>query len=290
MPSAGVSAGWRRLPTLTGVTFTTTHLPAYLRAALASDPGRPRMTFYDDATGERVELSAQTLANWVTKTMNLLIDDLEVESGARVSLHLPRHWLGAVWIIAIDAVGAELLDDDRGDIDLHADLVVLGPEGLPHRHTVQELATVPEIFAVSLAPMAMPFGTVGNAARPPGTRDFCAEVRLMPDQVISLPDAPGRWADDGVARAEQLDLHEADRVAVTGEHLNAVAYLEQWIAPLAVDGSVVWTRNADAQNFVSRLMEEQVTVALGALPDGVTVPANVRHLSPPAPPQGPWAR
>ena len=39
-----------------------------LRSALAADPGRPLVTFYDDATGERVELSVATFANWVAKT------------------------------------------------------------------------------------------------------------------------------------------------------------------------------------------------------------------------------
>jgi hypothetical protein len=34
--------------------------PAALSAALTSAPSRPLVTFYDDATGERVELSVAT--------------------------------------------------------------------------------------------------------------------------------------------------------------------------------------------------------------------------------------
>jgi hypothetical protein len=34
---------------------------------LRSDPVGPRVTYYDDATGERIELSAATLANWAAK-------------------------------------------------------------------------------------------------------------------------------------------------------------------------------------------------------------------------------
>ena len=52
-----------------------------LRSALAADPARPLVTFYDDATGERVELSVATFANWVAKTANLLQDELA--AGAR---------------------------------------------------------------------------------------------------------------------------------------------------------------------------------------------------------------
>ena len=37
-----------------------------------SAAARPLITFYDDATGERVELSAATTANWAAKAANLL--------------------------------------------------------------------------------------------------------------------------------------------------------------------------------------------------------------------------
>ncbi len=67
-----------------------------LRSALASDPGRPLVTFYDDATGERVELSVATFANWVAKTANLLQADPAAEPGDRVDHEAdagPRHGL-----------------------------------------------------------------------------------------------------------------------------------------------------------------------------------------------------
>ena len=44
----------------------------HLRRALADDPANPRLTYYDDASGERVELSTTTLVNWVAKTVNVL--------------------------------------------------------------------------------------------------------------------------------------------------------------------------------------------------------------------------
>jgi uncharacterized protein (TIGR03089 family) len=49
---------------------------ALLATARDRDPARPLVTHYDDATGERVELSATTLENWVSKTANLLQDEL----------------------------------------------------------------------------------------------------------------------------------------------------------------------------------------------------------------------
>ena len=52
-----------------------------LATALRDDPARPLLTFHDDATGERTELSVATFANWVAKTANLLADDLGAGPG-----------------------------------------------------------------------------------------------------------------------------------------------------------------------------------------------------------------
>lgn len=98
-----------------------------LRSALAADPARPLVTFYDDATGERVELSVATFANWVAKTANLLQSDLAAEPGDRLALLLPAHWQSAVWLLACSSVG--VVADVQGD-PAAADLVVSGPDTL----------------------------------------------------------------------------------------------------------------------------------------------------------------
>ena len=69
-------------------------LDQLLRAA--PDPSQPLLTYYDMATGERVELSSTTTANWVAKTSNFLVDDLDAEPGTRIRIGLPSHWLTAV--------------------------------------------------------------------------------------------------------------------------------------------------------------------------------------------------
>ena len=53
---------------------------------LRADPVGPRITYYDDATGERIELSAVTLANWAAKTGNLLRDELGGGPASRVAV------------------------------------------------------------------------------------------------------------------------------------------------------------------------------------------------------------
>ena len=52
---------------------------------LRDNPGQPLVTFYDDATGERTELSATTYANWVSKTAGVLVDDLGLDVGDTVA-------------------------------------------------------------------------------------------------------------------------------------------------------------------------------------------------------------
>src|SRR6476619_5240625 len=102
--------------------------PAALTASLRGDPGRPLVTFYDDATGERVELSVTTYANWVAKTAGLVQDELDVERGGLVLADLPTHWLGAVWLGAAWTAGLVVTDDPA--LADEADLVVCGPDGV----------------------------------------------------------------------------------------------------------------------------------------------------------------
>src|SRR5215212_11295858 len=91
---------------------------ALLANARDRDPARPLLTHYDDATGERVELSAATLDNWVAKTANLLQDEFDVGPGSTVALATPVHWQTAAVLLAVWSCGATVLetaaeDDDR---------------------------------------------------------------------------------------------------------------------------------------------------------------------------------
>lgn len=79
---------------------------------LRRDPGRPRLTWYGP-DGERIELSGHVLDNWVAKTANLLVEELDCGPGTTVRLDLPPHWRAVVWALAVWRVGAHLsLDPD----------------------------------------------------------------------------------------------------------------------------------------------------------------------------------
>src|SRR4051812_50149988 len=89
---------------------------------LRADATRPRVTFYDDepgpTRGERIELSARVLANWVAKAGNALQEEYDAAPGTVVRLDLPAlHWRTAYWALAVWSVGAAV-SLVEGDADL----------------------------------------------------------------------------------------------------------------------------------------------------------------------------
>lgn len=92
-----------------------------VEAMTRSDATAPRLTFYDRSDeptrGERIELSAKVLTNWVSKAANLLTEEFDVEADTRVGINLPAaHWRTAYWCLAAWSLGAcvEFSDSDAG--------------------------------------------------------------------------------------------------------------------------------------------------------------------------------
>ena len=97
----------------------TTVSSAILDPLMAANPAGPRITYYDDATGERIELSTATLANWAAKTANLLRDELGAGPGSRVAVLLPAHWQTAAVLFGVWWIGSEVvLAGEPADIAL----------------------------------------------------------------------------------------------------------------------------------------------------------------------------
>ncbi|MFE4651242.1 TIGR03089 family protein [Streptomyces sp. NPDC056707] len=235
-----------------------------LRSALAADPARPMVTFYDDATGERVELSVATFANWVAKTANLLQGDLAAEPGDRLALLLPAHWQSAVWLLACSSVG--VVADVQGD-PAGADLVVTGPDTLDAARACRG-----ERIALALRPLGGRFPQA-----PEGFADYAVEVPSQGDRFAPYapvdPDAPaltvgglGLTAAQLVARAREdalkLGLTPGSRL-LTGRTYDSWDGLSTGLfAPLAAGGSVVLCRHLgqlDEDGLAKRVESERVT-------------------------------
>src|SRR5690242_2919202 len=78
---------------------------AMFDAASQQDAARPLLTYYDDATNERTELSGATLGNWVAKTANMLVDECGVEPGQWAAVGLPPHWQTAAVLLGCWTAG-----------------------------------------------------------------------------------------------------------------------------------------------------------------------------------------
>jgi uncharacterized protein (TIGR03089 family) len=142
-----------------------------LAAELRRDPGRPLLTWYDEGTGDRVELSVTTYANWVAKASSLLADEHDLERGDVLLVDLPSHWLGPVFLGAAWTVGLAVAFPG---LDVEPSAVVCGPDGL--RAWAPRADDLP-VLACSLLPMGVRFAE----PLPPGVHDVGVEVWGQPD-------------------------------------------------------------------------------------------------------------
>jgi uncharacterized protein (TIGR03089 family) len=253
-------------------------LPSDLLAAtVRREPAAPLLTYYDDATGERVELSATTLANWVAKTANLLQDEFDVGPGSTVVVALPVHWQTAAVLLAVWSCGATVVDtaaEDEGRLG-EGDVVLAAQDRLAALEDLE----VPDLLGLSLHPLGM--GMAGYAGP---ARDFALEVRTHGDTFMAYeapdPGSPGLLLGgltltlEGLVTAgrelgQRLGLRSGDRVLVdeqTALEAGPVAWL---LAPLAAGASLVLCRQPAPDVLPRRAADERVTATLGLRIDGV---------------------
>src|SRR3954447_19860270 len=159
-----------------------------LATNLRSDPGRPFLTFYEERTGERVELSVTTYANWVAKTASLLVEQHGLERGDVLVVDLPTHWLGpvflgAAWLAGLTVAFPGNAATDEAATDVTPDAVACGPDGLSA--WAGRAGEIP-VLACSLLPMGVRF----KDPLPPGVHDVGLEVWSQPDAFVA-EDPPG---------------------------------------------------------------------------------------------------
>ncbi len=232
--------------------------PPLVADRLRTDPGRPLLTAYDDATGERTELSATTYANWVSKTANLLTDELGLEAGDTMLIDLPAHWLVPVFLGAAWCAGVAVSQTPR----VRHDLVVCGPE------SIAENADSIPVVACSLLPFAvrfaepLPSGVHDYGLLWPGQSDvFLGVDPPSPDTVAWVSEERPRTQSELLEAAAALNHTPGVRL-LTDVHPASQAGVPAFLAPLVSDGSVVLLRHAEDATWSARREDERTTAEL----------------------------
>ncbi|MER7458251.1 TIGR03089 family protein [Micromonospora sp. NPDC126480] len=220
-----------------------------LADAVASDPTRPLLTWYDDATGERTELSGATCANWVAKTANLLVDGLGLGPGDAAGVLLPPHWQTAAVLLGCWSAGLTVADTP-GDVD-----VLFAGAG---RLAEADGWSAGDRYALALDPFALPMRQV-----PAGFADFVSEVRTHGDHFTPYA-GPGPEDAEllarAAARATELELTPGARVLIdVDRYPDPVDWL---LAPLAARASTVLVANPDPAHLPARAETERATLTL----------------------------
>jgi uncharacterized protein (TIGR03089 family) len=234
--------------------------------AAAAGLDQPLLTYYDDATGERTELSAAQLSGWASRTAGLLHDGCGLAHGDRVAVLLPPHWQTAAVLLGAWSAGLAVsfrLAATAGLVGCEPfDAVFVSSTRLDD--WLEDVPEAPHRFVLGLAQVP--------ARVPDGYRDFIAEVGRYSDALPAY--APlhrdfaatvdgttfREWGGLGQALAERLDLYPGDRLLIdAGEHEHPVTWL---LAPLAAGASVVLCANLDPSAVEARVAAEHVTRVL----------------------------
>jgi uncharacterized protein (TIGR03089 family) len=216
-------------------------------AVISTDATRPLLTYFDDATGERTEVSGATLGNWIAKTANLITDGEGLGPGDAAAVRLPAHWQTAAILLGCWSAGLAVS--------------LSGPEPTPigFASTVglDDMVSA-EPYALALTPMAMPF----RPGPPAGAHDYATQVRGYGDHFNGPPISPDALAyvsgvrhRELVAAARLVPMPPGARVLIDGDLVtDPVSWL---VAPLLAATSVVLCRNLDPDRLAARLTSER---------------------------------
>ena len=235
----------------------TTVSSAILDPLLAVNPAGPRITYYDDATGERIELSTATLANWAAKTANLLRDELGATPGSRVAVLLPAHWQTVAVLFGIWWIGGEVVLGGASD-ESGCDIALCTTDRLGEA----DAAGAQEVAVLSLDPFGKPVPDL-----PVGVTDYATAVRVHGDQIVpertAGPALDGRSVDDVLAAARasasSQGLTATDRIMSSAGWNNAEDLTDHLLAVYAAGASLVQVANPDPGLAERRRQTEKLT-------------------------------
>ena len=213
-------------------------ITALLGRELRRDGARPFLTWYDDATGDRVELSIATTCNWAAKIANYLADELDLQPGDDVTVGPALHWTTAVCLLGAWSGGAHVVFGGPATVAFASDAMGLGLSQL--------VGSQPDDIVMPVDVSSEPALTIGART----------------------------WSHDelGHAAMHGAQMHGLD---ATTRVLSVLAYDTVdgvdagLLVPLAAGGSVVLVMNADESQLAPKVDAEKVTHSAGVHTPGV---------------------
>lgn len=225
------------------------------------------ITYYDDATGERVGLTAAELGGWSAATASLLTGECGLGPGKRAGVLLPPHWQTAAVLLGAWSAGLEVsfrgwstagLSNDGPDLD------VMFVERRRVGNWLDDVPPAAHQFTLGLAPNGAAADDV-----PEGYRDFPPAVRAHlgatppPDRAgtaaAAIPDGTtfGEYGATAAAIARSRGIGSGDRVLIGTDVSEEPLF---WLlAPLTAGASIVLCANLDRSRLDERMTAEGVT-------------------------------
>ncbi len=179
-------------------------VPALLTTLRTVQATSPRLTWYGP-DGERVELSGKVLDNWVAKTANYVVDELDAGPGSVIDIDMPAHWRSLCWVLAAWQAGAAVSYGPGTGMN-HDVTVTTGPLA------AEPGSPGPRPLTVAVALGALEMRWAGNL--PAGVLDYAAEVRARGDVFVSFAEPTG--TDVAVVGSDSADPAAALGAATLG--------------------------------------------------------------------------
>lgn len=234
-------------------------LPATVATPLdAERVDHPLLTYYDDAAGERLELTAEELGSWAGRVASLL-RECGLSAGSRIAVLLPPHWQTAAVLLGAWSMGVTVSYRSWATAGLSPDAEPMHAVFVSRQRADSWLESIPEAdyhFVLELA----------------GEDEFLAELRRRddspPDYVALRPSDPAspdgtsyqEWARVAHGLAEVIGLRAGDRVLIdAATHEEPMKWL---LAPLVAGASIVLCANFEQTDLDARATAEHVTHVL----------------------------
>ena len=218
----------------------------------------PIVTWVSDVG--RIELSAITFNNAISKASNFLVDGLELEEDATVSVSLGNHWQSPVWFGVALATGLTIVENDPA-ITFGANAAAQTWQGSPD-----------EFVVVSRDPFGMPDKEI-----PAGFINGSSEVRNFGDffsprwsistdhNAIAIDSSNFTWSQlmqraQGLADANELKTGQSYGLYGSSDLITTIAF--QVVLPVVFGHSVVLIDQANPDLDAIKKQEKLEQIAL----------------------------